>query len=321
MPAYFENGVFTDAQPAWHGEGVVVDDATLTSEQVFELVPELGSNVVQSPIFAPYADGAEIAETERWLANVRELDGKVLGVMSSSYNLFTSRDLFGFGDEVVGQVGGSHYKTAGTLKDGSVIWALVELPNEILIGGLASEAMRPYIMFANSFDGSYAAQAVTTYTRVVCANTFNLALRGAQNRYAVRHTSGMDARILDAQEALRMSFDYGKELQELGDKLIAEKLGKRELNAFLRTLVPFDLESTKIVRDNAIATREDIAHIFLESPTTGDAAGTKWGALQAVMEFTQRYQNPGQGGDARMRKVMLDTPALNARAQRILIEA
>lgn len=322
MPAYFENGVFTDANPAWHGMGVVVEDETLTAERIYELVPELASKVTQSPIFAPYAGGEEIAETEKWLANVRELDGRILGVMSSKYELLQTSEMFDFGDALVAQAEGSHWKTAGTLKDGSLTWGLLELPNEIKIGGLASEAMRPYVMVTNSFDGSCAFQALTCWTRVVCANTWNIAIGESMGRhFKLRHTSGLTERLVDAQEALRFTFDLGEQLQVIGDTLIAEKLGKRELNEFLKRLVPFDLESSKIVRDNAIATREDIAHIFQDSPTTGDAAGTKWGALQAVMEYTQRYQTPGQSGESRISKVMLAAPALNTRAQRILIEA
>lgn len=318
MPAYFENGVFTDATPAWHGEGITVDDETLTAERIFELVPELASDVVQAPIFAPYGDPAEpdFAETDRWMANVREYDGKIVGVQSERYQIWQSSEMFAFGDEIIGQSGGSHYKTAGSLKDGSLIWALLQLPGEINIGGLASEKMLPFLMVTNSFDGSCAATAITTYVRVVCANTWNMAMGRAKTRYAVRHTSGMSTSLVDAQEALRMTFNLGSELQELGDRLLAEKIGKREFNGFLRTLVPFDLESTKIVRDNAIATREDIAHIFLDSPTTGDAAGTKWGALQAVTEYTQRYAGVKQG--EQVRKIMLATPALNSRALALL---
>lgn len=320
MPAYFENGVFTDAQPAWHGEGVVVDDETLTAERIFELVPELGSHVTQAPIFAPYGNPEDpsFAESTKWLANVREYDGKVLGVQSANYHVWQSREMFAFGDEILGQQGGSHYKTAGTLKDGSLIWALIQLPGDINIGGVESEKMVPFLMVTNSYDGSVAGTAITTYVRVVCSNTWNMAMSNAPIKHAVRHTAGMADRIVAAQEALGMTFNLGAQLQELGDRLIAEKMSNRELNGFLRTLVPFDLESTKIVRDNAIATREDIAHIFLDSPTTGDAAGTKWGALQAVTEFTQRYQNANQSGAARLRKVMLETPALNARALALL---
>lgn len=318
MTAYFENGVFTDAKPAWHGEGITVDDETLTAERIFELVPELGSDVVRSPIFATHGDEFEISETDRWMANVRECDGKIVGVMGPKYQVFQSREMFAFGDEIVGQSGGSHHKTAGTLKDGSLIWDLIELPGEINIGGLASEKMRPYLMLANSFDGSCAATAITTWIRVVCANTFNMAMNGSTARYSVRHTSGMQSRVVEAQEALGMTFALGDEIQKLGDRLLAEKMGVSSVASFLRNLVPLDPEATKIQRDNVLATRHDIGHIFLASPTTGDAAGTKWGALQAVTEYTQRYANVKQTGEQRMQKVLLDTPALNTRALALL---
>jgi phage/plasmid-like protein (TIGR03299 family) len=285
-----------------------------------ELVPEMGSDVIQAPVFAPYGDPTAplIAESERWMANVRELDGKILGIQSGKYTVWQTREMLAFADEVVGEANGAHIKTAGTLKDGSLVWALLELPGEINIGGTASEAMRPYLMVTNSFDGSCAATSITTWVRVVCANTWNMAMGQAKVKYSVRHTSQMDVNAVDAQEALRMTFNLGDEIQKVGDVLIAQKMGAASVASFLRNLVPLDPNATKIVRDNTLATRHDIGHIFLNSPTTGDAAGTKWGALQAVTEYTQRYQNAGQSSAARMSKVMLATPALNTRALAIL---
>lgn len=320
MTAYFENGVFTDATPAWHGQGLTVNDETLTAARIMELVPELASEVIQSPVFAPYGDPAEpmIAESERWMANVREYDGKILGIQSGKYTVWQTREMLAFGDDVVGALDGSHYKTAGSLKDGSLVWALLELPGEINIGGVAGETMKPFLMVTNSFDGSCAATAITTWVRVVCANTWNMAMGAAKVKYSVRHTSQMDVNAVDAQEALRMTFNLGDEIQKVGDALIAEKMGAASVASFLRNLVPLDPDATKVQRDNTLATRHDIGHIFLNSPTTGDAAGTKWGALQAVTEYTQRYQNAGQSGASRMSKVMLATPALNTRALAIL---
>lgn len=324
MPAYFENGVFTDAQPAWHGMGVVVDDETLTSERIFELVPELGSKVVRAPIIAPYEKDGEIeySESQRWLANVREYDGRVLGVMSAKYKLFQNQEMMDFGDALVGAAEGSHWKTAGSIKDGSVVWGLLALPGEINIGGLESEAMRPFLFLTNSFDGTCTFSARTCWTRVVCWNTWNVAMReGRANAYTIRHTTNMQERVVDAQEALAMTFNLGAELQTLGDELIGHKLSTRAFGDFLARLVPLDVDAEKTKKDNVLATREDIRTIFRDSPTTGDAAGTKWGALQSVVEYTQRYANVKQTGESRMRKVMLDTPRLNTRAARILTEA
>lgn len=317
MTAYFENGVFTKATPAWHGLGTVIEDQAITAERVFELVPELGSDIVRAPIFAAYGDEDDpsISETDRYLANVRVLDGRIVGVMGSRYELFTGRDMFAFGDEVVGQVGGAHYNTAGTLKGGSTIWGLVDLPGSIEIAGLPGERMTPYLFLANSFDGSCALQVRTAWTRVVCANTFNVALNQGLG-FKIRHTANLGDRVVEAQQALGMTFQLGEEIKALGDKLIAEKVNRKAMNEFLATLVPFVDDATEAQKDNTLATRADIAHIFTDSPTTGDAAGTKWGALQAVMEYTQRYA--GGSDEARMRKTLLSSPELNTRALAIL---
>lgn len=319
MPAYFENGVFTDATPAWHGEGIVVPDETLTAERIFELIPELASPVKRSPIFATVGNGDEmvVSETDRWMANIREIDGKILGVMGPRYQVFQNSELFSFGDAVVGAADGSHYKTAGTIKDGSVVWGLIALPGEIKIGGLDSEKMVPYLFLTNSFDGTCTLQARTCWTRVVCWNTWNMAMSAGQS-FSIRHSSKMGDRVIEAQEALSMTFDLGVELESLGTKLLAEKIGRVAARGFLAELVPFVPNPTRLQKDNTLAIREDIEHIFRESPTTADAAGTKWGLLNAVTEYTQRYQQANQKAAARMQRTMLATPELNTRALALL---
>jgi phage/plasmid-like protein (TIGR03299 family) len=328
MPAYFENGVFTDATPAWHGLGVTVPDEHLTRERIYELVPELGSEVVKTPIFAAYSDGEGFAAptTERYYANVRALDKKILGVVGNRYELIQPDEMMSFGEDIIDA--GGKWKTAGTLGEGELIWGLLELPGEIKIGGLADEAVTPYLMVTNSYDGSARFGAYATWTRVVCWNTWNMAISGAPTSYTLRHTESAAGRLQDARDALRLTFKLGEEIQQLGDTLLAKKLDGADLTRFIKQLIPNpeivaadDADTAQAAKD-AIAKaqdrRFDLRKVIVDSPNLENVRGTAWAALQGTIEYTQRYEVPGARAQSILKRAVLAPSALNTRALSLL---
>jgi hypothetical protein len=70
------------------------------------------------------------------------------------------------------------YETAGSIRNGALVWALVRLPGELRIAN-TDDVVKPFILCVNSHDGSVAFRALNTSVRVVCSNTLTLALRNA----------------------------------------------------------------------------------------------------------------------------------------------
>jgi phage/plasmid-like protein (TIGR03299 family) len=324
MPGYFENGVFTDNLPAWHRAGIVVDDEALTKERVFELVPELASEVVQVPLYGMLEHQGEmfVIEAGSHFANVRTLDHKNLGVVGDRYVLVQNDPLFSLAEDIVDQ-GGAIWKTAGTIKGGSLVWGLLQLPDEIEIGGVSSERMTPYLMVTNSFDGSTGVQIVICWTRVVCWNTWQIAMNEAPRRFSLRHTESVNGRLLEAKEALGIAYKQGEVLQKVGDELIRMPYSQKELDRFLRELVPMPPEALDktAVRDRVRETREAISTLYAASPNLqGDAAGTRWAALQAVIEFEQHYLYASRKADAQLKATTLDNPRYAGKALALLTD-
>jgi hypothetical protein len=103
MPANIETLFYTGEVP-WHGIGIEVDDA-LTSKDAL-IKAGLNWKVVPKDI---YVDNKRV---EGYVANVRDLDGSVLGVVTPSYKLFQNEPAFSFTDALI-DTGEVKYETAG----------------------------------------------------------------------------------------------------------------------------------------------------------------------------------------------------------------
>lgn len=321
MPAHFESGVLTDNQPAWHGAGVVVPDEALTKERVFELVPLLASDVIRVPLYGAMEHDGEmiVVDADQYSANVRVLDKAVLGVMGNRYTVCQNEELFDFAESIV-DTGGALWKTAGTLKDGKITWGLLQLPGDISIAGVSEERLVPYLMVTNSFDGTSGVQAVVCWTRVVCSNTLAMALREAPRRFSIRHTESLKGRLLEAKQALGVVYAQGKVWEELGATLIKEKLSQRQMSALIAKLLPMTPESvdSKRIRDNIEERRLGMLDTYMLAPNLEAIRGTKWGALNAVVEFEQHHLYQDRDPQRKLQAVTLDSPKYSGRALELL---
>ena len=120
MSANVETMFYTREKP-WHGLGTKVMEAP-TSEDAL-ILAGLNWNVVQQPICTNFGE-----MIPGYKANIRDSDGKVLGVVGERYQVLQNREAFAFTDELLGE--GVKYETAGALKEGRQVWLLARLPRE-----------------------------------------------------------------------------------------------------------------------------------------------------------------------------------------------
>lgn len=111
MSANVEN-MFYVCETPWHGLGVKVEKA-LSSRKALEIA-SLNWNVIQKPIYTE--DNVLIPSFK---ANVRESDGKILGVVTDRYKIVQNKEAFAFTDSLLGE--GVRYETAGSLQQGKKI--------------------------------------------------------------------------------------------------------------------------------------------------------------------------------------------------------
>ena len=289
-----ETAVYAN-RAAWHGMGIVFDEAelgTLTAERALEL-GGLDWEVKLHPLSARvYAGGKEKkVSIPGHFANIRQSDNKVLGVVGHQYRVVQSKEGLGFISDLVDS-DDIRIESAMSLRGGKRVAILAKRPDHITIAG---EEHIPYILFATGHDGKMGVVMMATPVRVVCMNTLSMTLNtNTPHRHHVHHTPGVHGRIQTARESLGVSFKYTETLQRVGEEMAATKLSDRDFEKFLESLVP-TTKNGETLEGRSLTMREDrqweIRSIYNTEDNLNNIRGTKWGAFNAVAEWVDHRKN------------------------------
>lgn len=277
MAALIESLFYVRETP-WHGQGIRVEDAP-TSEEAIRLAG-LDWTVDQQKIYL--ADGTEVKGN---YANVRSSDNKPLGIVGDRYKIVQNTDAFAFTDALLGE--GVRYETAGSLKDGRVIWLLARMPEQIEILG---DKVDPYMVFTNTHDGSGAVRVCMTPVRVVCNNTLNAAMRGAKRVWSARHTGSVTNKLDDARETLQFANQYLQETKNTFEELHKVKLNEFTLYRMVDNIIPITGNMTDRQKTNQQSIRDDIIMRYREAPDLMVLDQTGARLVQAVADTTSHME-------------------------------
>ena len=309
----------------WHGLGTVIEEEAVKSAEALTL-SGLDWTVEKVPVAQLIGEDEETGE-QIWdempgaysIQRSSDLKSVSNGTVGERYVPLNNVDAFQFGDDLLDD-SGAHWITAGSLKGGSTVWMMAQLPEAIYINGMEDEAIQPYIMVSNSHDGSKAVEATVTPIRVVCNNTFTAALSGAKRTFKIRHTKSMSGKINEAKRTLGITHAYMAELQALGNDLVNQSFSNAEFDAFLETLIPtVELERDLVASEKqksialtkALNKQEKIKQIRANKPDLQNVKNTKWGALQAVIDFNDHHIE-GRGdklAEKRMSRILMPLTA------------
>lgn len=314
------DSMFSVREVPWHGLGAVLDCPPATIAEAIER-SGLGWQVKREPIAVDRGEVATVGEW--WLPRCEEIPGyyatvrqdtrEVLGIVGERYRIVQNQDAFQFVDQLLGSA--MHFETAGSLHGGRRIWVLARLPEHVEIGG---DPVRPYVLLMNSHDGSTAVIAATTSVRVVCQNTLNWGLSRATQRFSIRHTEQISRRVHEARRVLELSIDYYKQFKHTGDALASQRFTDRQLRQVLNQLYPSGTEDRASDRvTQACELRKDrIVELFLHGDTQGNAPGSKWAAVNAIVEFGD-WLRPIRAGSERFARA-IDDSAQKTRALELI---
>ena len=277
MAALVESLFYVRETP-WHGQGIRVEDAP-TSEEAIRLAG-LDWRVEQKPIFL--SDGTEISGN---YANVRDKDNKPLGIVGERYKIVQNADAFAFTDALLGE--GVKYETAGSLKDGKIIWLLAKMPESVEILG---DKVDPYMVFTNTHDGSGAVRVCMTPVRVVCNNTLNAAMRGAKRVWSARHTGSVTNKLDDARETLQFATQYMEATKQTFEGLYKVKLNEFTLHRMVDNIIPISDDMTDRQKTNQKSIRDDILLRYNEAPDLKVLDQTGARLVQAVADTTSHME-------------------------------
>jgi phage/plasmid-like protein (TIGR03299 family) len=198
------------------------------------------------------------------------------------------------------------YETAGSIRGGALVWALVRLPGELRIAN-TDDVVRPFILVCNSHDGSVAFRALNTSVRVVCSNTLTLAFRTAgTDSIAVKHTERIHDRIADAQEVLGLAITEHRRFEAHMNILADRKLRKREFESYLdKVLGPSSKqewkdESGEVGHELSAARQQITANFDHDLQRLKGIEHSAWSAFNSVSQYVD-WERPTRGTAGRDR--------------------
>lgn len=293
--------MFSVREVPWHGLGTIVEEAP-TSKEAIELAG-LNWKVESKPVF-----NEKNEEIPGFIANTRNTDGKVFGIVSNRYNIVQNEDAFSFTDSLIGE--DVRYETAGSLREGRTVWLLAKMPERKILG----DKFDPYICFTNSHDGFGAVKVCMTSTRVVCNNTLNLALSTASRMWSTRHVGNIQEKLAEAQHTLKLANDYMNGLSEEAENLAMIKLSNNEIERMFDTIYPIKEDDTQRKKNNVLNLKENFFRCY-NMEDIAQFKGTAWGVVNAVSDLvchyaparmTEKYQENNWG------KIMTGHPMMDS---------
>lgn len=231
MTAAVETIAYAHEKP-WHGLGVPVTNK-LSAEQMLKAA-KLDWTVSKREIYL--ADGQKLgAKVDDQYALVRDSDNMVLSMVGSGYKPVQPAEAIGFFKKFV-EAGHMDMETAGSLHNGRYIWGLAKLNASFKVG--KNDVTEGYLMLASPYVIGKALVAQFTGVRVVCWNTFSMALgqkiniKGAKAKAAgifrMPHSLAFDDHAKEAAEAtLGIAKENLKQFEE-ASQLLAKKRAKQE---------------------------------------------------------------------------------------------
>lgn len=295
MPANVETMAyvkFEERDVPWHGLGNPVDHA-MSSKEALELSGQ-DWTVRPEPMFIDI--GGEKIIVPNTFANTRSSDNSVLGVVTGRYKIVQNEDAFAFTDALLGE--GVKYETAGVLDNGKRVWILAKMPETEILG----DKVEQYLVFTNSHDGKGSIRVACTPVRVVCQNTLNAALRGANRAWSTKHMGDINSKMAEAHRTLELASQYSIALKNEAEKLAGMPFSMEKFTQFVETLIPLEDDASSRQEKNVLLLRDDLNIRYREAPDLGNIRGTKWGVLNAVSDFVT-HKAPGRASDTYKEKL------------------
>jgi phage/plasmid-like protein (TIGR03299 family) len=293
MPDFVQTCFSAGGIVPWHGKGVVIPEDAVTADIAIK-----AAGLDWTVGLAPVA----VAGTplDNYYATVRQDTGDVLGIVGSRYVPVQNRDMFKFFDPVVDRDKGVFYHTGGVLLGGRRVWLLAKVPGDFYVPGVADDLIQPYILLANSHDGSLHVTAKPTHIRTVCWNTLQLALGEATTTVRIKHTSNAAYELAQAHRVLGLATKQSELAKEAAEALVHLRVGGRLFKRLVKALFPSSKEKQgEEASKKALVHRERVELLFsgLDRNNLKGMDGTGWAFYNAITDYVDHSMPYRKGTD------------------------
>jgi phage/plasmid-like protein (TIGR03299 family) len=261
----------------WHGLGKRVP-ADVSPQQMLKAA-NLDWTVEKVPMFYNDDTGPVLTKSR---ALIRSSDKKLLTVINDSWNPVQNEEAFDFFNDFV-SAGDMEMHTAGSLRDGKMVWALAQIKESFEIFG--GDKVEGFLLFSNPHEFGRSIDIRFTPIRVVCNNTHTMALSGTA-KYAVKVNHRAKFNADDVKETMGIAKDTLQRYKEQALYLGSKKFKKETIVEYFNRVFPtlskdeskkFDLSKVPVSRQ----AEEAMAVLHLQ-PGARFAEGSWWQAFNTV---------------------------------------
>lgn len=301
MPAFFDTG-FCVRERSWHGLEDLLETPPASIEEARRL-----AGLEWEPEYTPIYNEMGV-QVEGFKGIRRNDNGFYLNVARDTYEVITNQETFEIVWAVVGQ--GAYLDTAGSVRDGRQVWALAHLDEPIVVPGDRSVSY-PYLVMLTSHDGTAACKVLPTTIRVVCWNTFQMALRQGDRtgiQFSFRHTKRVKDRIAEAKKVVEGTKNFAERWKEGATELLGLKITPTQAKQFVLDFFPTPpphLAMSDRQVDNLTMNRATLQHLIEYSVTLDGIRDSAYGLVQAAGEYLDHLRGGRGGRDAYISRTLL----------------
>ena len=275
------------------GIGTAVSN-DLTPRQMMEKAG-LDWQVDKVPTFADYNGNKVPTGME---ALVRSSDSKVLTQVGGNWNPVQNETAFEFFNEYCLE-GGMEMNSAGSLKDGKMVYALAKINESFDV--LGGDQVDSYLLFSNPHEYGKSIDIRFTPIRVTCMNTLTMALKGQSvNSTKINHRRAFDPE--QVKITLGLAHEKFEQYKDLSKFLANKQFNSESLIQFYNEVFPRTYQGKNEVQvksyDDLTTNAKKAFDVLETQPGAEFGRGSWWQALNSVTYLTDHEM--GREADSRM---------------------
>lgn len=313
-------------QVPWHGLGNVVDAKSSVEEM--QRAAGLDWELKKVPLALGFGEGtpSEWAGTKvpKKFAWVRSSDRRIMSISGAAWRPLQPAATLDFMRNYV-EAGAATLETAGSLREGKVVWGLARLHHDFEVG--TGDRVNGYLLITSPNEVGTAITIRTTTVRVVCANTMAMANREGAGKTHYRQNHMKEFNVEAAKEVVGSAHE-----QLLQAERNAKTLAKLRLSAsdaMVKVLMPVFAPDVVTAGPEAIAAAQlsenqpawlmEIMASMARSPGAAEVNGTGWGVLGGVTHWADHVS--GRNAASRMKRSWMgDRGRQKLQVEKLLLE-
>jgi phage/plasmid-like protein (TIGR03299 family) len=298
--------VYGSNTPAWHGIGTVFA-GLLSPLRVF--AEGVGHrDILEVPVLL---NGLTLPG-QKGLVGITSKGTQVpLAVVGEGYGVLKSQFMYEILDGVY--KGQAVVDAAGTLRNGAREWCLVK---RSAWNVSRDDSVLTYDLWLNRHDGSGCFELHRTNIRVVCANTWKMAVQGGNRVFGVRHTKNVAQGVEAALQVLGYVESQEQAQRAAAQRMATAYMSRDEASKAFNALLGIrdGVEASTRAENQA----KELNRLFMTG--AGNHGLTRWDAFNAVTEYVDhgratRVADGRDGAEVRFESVLMGSgDALKAKA-------